>query len=191
MVARALLGEGDRRRGRGGGGNGPRRRGVGREVTITSEGEAMTDRASVAAGGAVRTPAHLWFVGVLALLWNGIGAFDYLATRMKLDLYMSQFTEVELAYFYGFPAWAVAGWAFGVWGAVAGSVGLLVRRRWSPWAFAVSLAGMVVSSVYTLGMSDGAEVMGSGGLVFSAVIWLVAVLLLAYSWRQSARGVLR
>ena len=30
-----------------------------------------------------RTPVHLWIVGVLALLWNGIGGYDYLMTRMR------------------------------------------------------------------------------------------------------------
>lgn len=151
----------------------------------------MSDSASVSAVGRPRTPVHLWIVGVLALLWNAIGAFDYLASQLKLDFYMSQFTEAQLAYFYGFPKWAVAAWAFGVWGAVAGSVGLLLRRRWSLWAFAVSIVGMVGSWVYTLGMSNGAEIMGSGGMIFGAVIWVVAILLLVYAWRQSAKGVLR
>ena len=50
-----------------------------------------------------KTPVHLWIVGVLALLWNAMGAFDYLATQLELDFYMSRFTEQQLAYFYGFP----------------------------------------------------------------------------------------
>ncbi len=32
-----------------------------------------------------RTPVHLWIVGVLALLWKGMGAFDDLATQMRPD----------------------------------------------------------------------------------------------------------
>lgn len=151
----------------------------------------MSDGASVAAVGGVRAPVHLWIVGALSLLWNAMGAFDYLATQLKLDFYMSQFSEAQLAYFYGFPKWAVAAWAFGVWGAVAGSVGLLLRRRWALPAFAVSVAGMVVNWVYTLGMSNGAEIMGGGGMVFGTVIWVVAILLLVYAWRMSAKGVLR
>jgi hypothetical protein len=129
-------------------------------------------------------------VGVLALLWNATGAFDYLATQLKLDFYMSQFTEQQLAYFYGFPAWAVAGWAFGVWGGLAGAVGLLLRRRWAVWAFAVSLAGLAVSSIYTIVLSNGAEIMGGEGTVFSVVIWAVAVFLLLYARAMTKRGVL-
>lgn len=151
----------------------------------------MTAKNSSATTGRARTPVHLWIVGTLALLWNAMGAFDYLATQLKLDFYMSQFSEEQLAYFYGFPAWAVAGWAFGVWGALAGAVGLLLRRRWAVWAFAVSLAGLAVSSIYTLVLSNGAEVMGSEGAVFSAIIWAVAIFLLVYARALAKRSVMR
>ena len=150
---------------------------------------AVTD--SDASGTRRRTPIHLWIVGTLALLWNAMGAFDYLATELKLDFYMSQFSEQQLAYFYGFPAWAVAGWAFGVWGALAGAVGLLLRRRWAVWAFAVSLLGLAVSSLYTFVLSNGVDVMGAGGAVFNAAIWALAVFLLLYARAMIIRGVLR
>lgn len=137
-----------------------------------------------------RAPVHLWIVGVLSLLWNLMGAFDYLATQLQLDFYMSQFSQEQLTYFYGFPTWAVACWAFAVWGSVVGSAGLLMRRKWSMTAFAISFVGMIGSSIYTLGLSDGIEIMGSGAMVFTAVIWVVAAFLLWYSWSQAKRGVL-
>lgn len=137
-----------------------------------------------------RTPLHLWVVGVLSLLWNAMGAFDYLATQLEIESYMSQFTEDQLAYFYEIPAWAVSGWAFGVWGAVAGSIGLLLRRRWAVWAFAVSLAGMAVSSLHSLVLSEGAAIMGTGGMIFTAIIWVIAIALLIYARAQAQRGVL-
>ena len=137
-----------------------------------------------------KTPVHLWIVGVLSLLWNAMGAFDYLATHLRLEFYMSQFSEEQLAYFYGFPAWAVAGWAFGVWGAFAGSIGLLLRKKWSVWAFGISLAGMVVSSIYNLVLSNGAEIMGSSGMIFTAFIWVVAIFLFLYARVQATQGVL-
>jgi hypothetical protein len=133
---------------------------------------------------------HLWIVGVLALLWNFMGAFDYLATQLKLESYMSNFTQEQLDYFYGYPAWATAGWAFAVWGAVAGSIGLLMRKRWSVWAFAVSLVGMVVSSIYTVILTDGITMSGTGGVIFTVVIWIVAIFLLWYSMQQAKTGVL-
>lgn len=137
-----------------------------------------------------RAPVHLWIVGVLALLWNAMGAFDYLATQMRLEFYVSQFTEEQLAYFYGIPAWAVAAWAIAVWGGLLASIGLLLRKAWAVWLFGLSLAGLAVSTVYNFGLSEGLEIMGTGGAIFTAVIWLVAILLLLYARSQATKGVL-
>jgi hypothetical protein len=141
-------------------------------------------------GTAGKTPEHLWIVAMLSCLWNLMGAFDYLATQLKLESYMGQFTEAQLAYFYGIPSWAVAGWAFAVWAALAGSIGLLLRKKWAIWAFAVSIAGMAVSTLYNFALSNGAEIMGTGGVIFSVIIWAVAIFLLLYSRAMANRGVL-
>lgn len=137
-----------------------------------------------------KTPTHLWVVGVLALLWNLMGAFDYVATQYGFEAYMSQFTPEQLAYFQGFPAWAVAGWAIAVWSGVAGAVGLLLRRRWAVAAFGLSLLGMVVSSLYTVVLSDGMTMMGGVGIVFTVVVWVVQIALFLYARRQAANAVL-
>lgn len=81
------------------------------------------------ASSPVNTPTHLWIIGGVSLLWNSFGAVDYLMTQLQVEAYMSQFSQEQLAYFYGFPGWANATWALGVWGSVIGSIGLLVRRR--------------------------------------------------------------
>ena len=137
-----------------------------------------------------KTPIHLWIVGILALLWNAMGAFDYLVTQLRADFYMSQFTEEQLAYFYGFPAWATSFWAIAVWSALAGSVGLLLRKKWSVWAFGVAIVGLLMTTIYNFGMSNGAEIMGSGAVIFSVIIWAISIFLLGYSCALSKKGVL-
>lgn len=129
----------------------------------------------------VKTPVHLWIVGVLALLWNLMGAFDYVASQFELDFYMAKYSAEQLAYFNAFPAWATAGWAFAVWAALVGSIGLLLRQCWSVWVFVIALAGMAVNSIYTLGMTSGIELMGPSAGIFTAVIWVIAVFLVVYS----------
>ena len=138
----------------------------------------------------VKTPVHLWIIGIVTLLWNLMGAFDYTATHMKLEFYMSQFTEAQLEYFYGFPAWATAFWAIAVWTSLAGSLGLLLRKAWAVWMFGLAVIGMIVTSIYNFGMSNGAELMGEGALAFSAVIWVVAIFLFFYARAMAKRGVL-
>lgn len=139
---------------------------------------------------AARTPRHLWIVGVLAVLWNAIGAFDYSATQLRIDAYMSAFTPEQLEYFYSFPAWTVAAWAVAVWGALLGSIALLLRQAWAAWAFGVSIAGMALTTIHNFVLTDGAELMGPGAMAFSAVIWVIALALFSYARAMTRRGVL-
>lgn len=140
--------------------------------------------------GRARAPIHLWIVGVLALLWSAMGAFDYLATQFRWEPYVGQFTEEQLAYFYGFPAWVVAGWAIAVWGGLLASIALLLRKSWAVWLFALSLVGLTASTVYTFGLSEGREMMGTTGTIFSVVIWIASIFLLWYARGQAKKGVL-
>ena len=137
-----------------------------------------------------KTPVHLWIVGVVSLLWNCVGAFDYFASQFDLEFYMSQFEPELLAWVDAMPAWATACWAFGVWGAFAGSIGLLLRKKWAFWAFAVSLGGLFFSTIYSYFLSDGLELMGSTGMIMNGFIWAIAIGLFFYARSMSAKGVL-
>lgn len=142
---------------------------------------------------AARTPVHLWIVGAMAVLWNAVGAFDYLMTKLRVDAYMGQFTAEQLEYFYAFPAWATAAWALGVWCALGGSVALLLRTRFAVHLFSLSLLGLALTTVYTNIITDGTAAMGEsvGYLIFSIAIWVILIGLLVYSIMMRRRGVLR
>lgn len=137
-----------------------------------------------------RTPRHLWVVGILGLLWNCLGAFDYLMTETRNESYMSQFTPEQLEYFYGFPAWVVAFWALAVWGGVLGALLLLLRKRLAVPVLLVSFLSMIVTSIYNFGLSEGLEVTGGAGLAFSGLIFVVALGLWLYARNMSRRGIL-
>lgn len=140
-----------------------------------------------------KTPWHLWLVGVVALLWNSGGAFDYYMTQTRNASYMAAFTPEQLEFFYGFPTWTVAAWAIAVWGAVAGSVLLLMRSRLAVMAFAFSFVGMAVTSVQNFVLSDVsmADLMGPEAMVFSVVIAVSIAFLWWYALRMDRAGVLR
>ena len=139
------------------------------------------------------TPKHIWIVGGLSLLWNAIGGLDYVMTQTRNVEYLAQFNDEQLAFFEGFPIWAEFFWAIGVWGAIAGSLLLFLRSRNAVYAFAASLAGLAVNSVWQFGLSgvDMAKVFGGVPMVMTALIWLIAIALLLYARRQKAAGVLR
>lgn len=136
------------------------------------------------------TPWHLWVVGVVALLWNGFGGYDYLMSHLQGEAYYRQvgMTEAQIAYMAAYPTWMHALWALGVWSAVAGSLLLLLRSRFALHAFILSLLGIVGSNGYALFTPGGWEVMGG---IMTLVIAAIGVALLAYAWAMTRRGVLR
>jgi hypothetical protein len=139
------------------------------------------------------TPWHLWVVGTVTLLWNAVGALDYVMTQTRNASYMSDFTPAQLDYFYGFPAWAVAAWALAVWGGVAGSLLLLFRSRHAVAVLTISFFAMLLTTIHNYLLSDGLAVMGATAfaIVFSAAIFLVALGLVLYARAMRNRGVLR
>jgi hypothetical protein len=144
-----------------------------------------------------RTPVHLWIVGILALIWNGIGCYDYVMTRMRDTHYLESMmpgtdpNEV-LAYIDSFPVWAQSGWAFGVWGGLIGAILLLMRSRYAVWAFVLSLDGAVLGLGYQIANPGGPAAMHEGaGAAMPYIIIAIAAFLAWYSWNAQKKGVLR
>jgi hypothetical protein len=125
---------------------------------------------------ATKTPIHLWIVGGLATLWNAFGCFDYVMTQTENADYLAQFTEAQRAYFQSFPAWMEAFWAIGVWGGLLGSLLLLIRSRFAVHAYALSLLGLLVGTIYQYGMADMPADMKTPAMMgMNAFIWIVAI----------------
>ncbi|MGI4818721.1 MAG: hypothetical protein ACRYFE_09375 [Janthinobacterium lividum] len=140
------------------------------------------------------TPWHLWLVGVLALLWNGFGAFDFTMTFTRGAEYLRSvgMNEATVQYLGTMPSWLYAPWALGVWAGVLGSLGLLARKRWSVWAYALSLLGAVGSNIVTLAIfPPPSEAVPQGvGAYMHYVIIGIAVFLLLYAYWMKRRTVL-
>jgi hypothetical protein len=137
--------------------------------------------------GLQKTSRSLWIVGIVSLLWNAIGGADYTMTHLRLVTLTPEMT----AYVDAFPAWATACWAFGVWGAVTGSILLLLRSRWAVTAFGLSLLGLIGTRIYQYGVSVPPGGMTGADLGLTAALFIVALALLWYARQMQAKGVLR
>ena len=140
----------------------------------------------------VKTPWHLWVVGILALLWNSFGCVDYTMTQTRQDEWFAQMgmTAAQLEYFNAMPAWTHAAWAIGVWGGALGAILLLLRRKWAMPVFVVSFLGWLAGAVYAFALSDGMEAMGPMWPM-QIVIGGACVFFIWYAWMMSKKGVLR
>lgn len=148
----------------------------------------MTDTMMKAA-----VPWHLWVVGVISLLWNGYGAYDFVMSMTQGEAYWraSGMNDAMVAYYNAMPVWMYGPWVAGVWGAVAGSLLLLLRNRYAVHAFALSLLGALASLIYGL-MNPMPELPPEMAIMasMSYVILAVAAFLLWYAWTMGKKGVL-
>lgn len=144
-----------------------------------------------------RPPMHLWIVGLLALLMNGFGSYDYLMTRMRNTDYLASMMpsvdpEAALAWVEAFPVWAQFGWGLGVWAGLAGAVLLLVRHRWAFWALGLSFVGALLGLGYQIVAAP--PLPGADDPMFEVMPYLIILFtaaLLLYARAMLRRGVLR
>jgi hypothetical protein len=140
-----------------------------------------------------RAPGHLWAVGIVSLLWNSFGCFDYTMSKLDPVNYMRSagMTDDAIAYMQAMPSWLTVFWALGVWGSLAGSVLLLLRSRHAVTAFTVSLLGLAVSQAYQFIVPGPANMHSTGMLFMTALIWAALLFFLWYANRMKAAGVLK
>ena len=140
----------------------------------------------------MKAPWHIWLVGIVVLLWNAMGALDYVMTKIRYEPYLAQLTAEQRAFFDGFPLWVTAAWAIAVWGAVLAAILLLLRRRAAVGMFALALVAMLVTALhnFVLATPNMTSIVGTGALIFSAAIAVVAFLEWAYALWLARRGVL-
>ncbi|MDB4222899.1 hypothetical protein N9850_03940 [Granulosicoccus sp.] len=141
----------------------------------------------------VKTPWHLWLIGVIAVLFNFIGVFDFVMSMAQGAEYQASagMTPDQIAHYQVMPGWMMLVWAVGVFGAFLASIFVLLRKKLALPVFILSLAAFLLSVFYNYVLTDGRSVLGQDMMIASAVI---AALLVFFSWYASLmikRGVLR
>lgn len=139
----------------------------------------------------VRTPRHLWIVGVLALVWNAFGCTDFSMTVTRNPEWLAPLSPEMIDWLDAAPSWTIVTWALGVWGGLAGSLLLLLRSRWAVAAFTISLLGLAVNQIYPFVSEVPAMLTSPASIGITLVIWGVALFLLWYAVRLRNAGVLR
>lgn len=141
----------------------------------------------------VGTPWHLWVVGIVAVLFNAIGVFDFVMAMAQGGKYLlsTGMTPEQVAHYEHMPAWMILDWAVGVFGAFGASCLLLLRKKLAPPVFVLSLAAFLISVFYNYVLTNGGALMGRQMAITSAVIAGLLVLFGLYAQRMTQRGVLR
>lgn len=130
-------------------------------------------------GKAVRVHWSFWVIGAITLIWNLMGAVNFIV-QMNPDS-LAAFRETERAIIEGRPAWATMGFAVAVFGGAVGSLLLLFRKSISYYFFVASLVGVVAAQTHTLGIGIDFGVGEIAGIILMPLV--VAGFLIWYSKR--------
>jgi hypothetical protein len=141
----------------------------------------------------VKTPWHLWLIGVIAVLFNFIGVFDFVMSMAQGAEYQASagMTPNQIAHYQAMPSWMIVVWAVGVFGAFLASILLLLRRKLAFPIFIISLVAFLNSVLYNYVLTDGSAVLGQDMMIASAVIAALLVFFIGYASLMKKRGVLR
>ena len=148
-------------------------------------------------GSGAKAPLHLWIVGILSLLWNGFGCYDYFMTKTKGAAYVESMmpgadSAAIMSYLGSMPVWATGAWALGVWGGLLGSALLLARHRLAVPALGLSLLGAVVGIGWQLMNPAPIASMHEGvNAAMPYIIILVAAGLFLYARAMRTKGLLK
>ncbi len=127
-----------------------------------------------------------WFtpVAILALLWNLLGASAYLMDVTMSPEAVAKMGAAERAMYASRPAWFVVAYASAVWFGVAGSLGLLLRKRWATPLFLLSLLGLIAQD---LALFSRPEVRADTTVVLLQALVFVIALSLVMLARKAER----
>ena len=128
-----------------------------------------------------------WLIGAVALIWNVMGVINYLV-QMNPEM-LAAYRESERLIIEGRPNWATGAFALAVFGAALGAVLLLLRKAVAYRLFIVSLLGVIVTMIHTLGVGIEFGLGETFGIILMPV--LVAVFLVWYSKLTKHKGWIR
>ena len=96
-----------------------------------------------------KAPKWYWWASGAALLWALTGCFFYYTQVSMTADDLAKLPQVQRDIWTLMPKWVVGAYAVAVWSALAGAVGLLLRRRWALLLFFISLIGIAVQFGWT------------------------------------------
>jgi len=136
-----------------------------------------------------KTFIGFWVIAIAALIWNLMGAANFLFQMNPENIALMP--DTHRALIEDRAVWTTAGFAAGVFGGVIGAILMMLRRIWAVPAFALSLIGVLVAILPTIGLIRDASLTTADVALMIVMPVFVALILWLYARKIAARGWLR
>ena len=135
-----------------------------------------------------KLPRPFWIVTIVAIVWNALGVMAYFMEVTMSPETMAALPVAQQALYAAQPAWVTGAFAIAVFGGLAGSIALAMRRSVAILIFVVSLAAVTAQMFYLFALSDTLSVMGPASAIMPALIIVIAAALVWFSVHASGRS---
>lgn len=130
-------------------------------------------------------------IALTALLWNLFGLLVFVLRIAAPPEQAAVLPPEQQALEAALPAWINGVFGLAVIAGTAGSIALLLARRWAPPMLLVSLIAVVVQTLASYTLAPVWAVSGAAGLAMSGVLLLMVFAIWAFSRTAARRGWLR
>ncbi len=139
-----------------------------------------------------KPPTYYYAVAGGLTLWALIGCYTYLAQVTMSAADFAQMPQAQQDMMRGLPTWITAMYAIAVWSALAGAICLLMRRKFAPTAYLVSLVAILVQFGWIFAATPIIKTMGFGEAAgFPIFIAIVGAISVWFARMAKGRGWLR
>ena len=130
-----------------------------------------------------------WVVGVIALIWNGMGVMSYLGTVYMTEEIRAEYTAEQLAVMDGAPAWLTGVYALAVFLGLLGALLFLLKKKLAIPVFGISLLMVLVQMGYSWFATDSIAAFGTvQGIVMPLLVIVLAIFFYYYSKGAAGKG---
>jgi len=108
----------------------------------------------------VKIPVWFWIIAVFFLLWNIMGVISFLSFTFISDESLANLPISERELYGDYPFWTTIVFAIAVLSGFIGSIGLLLKKKWSKLAFIISLCAIIPQMIQNVFFTKSMEVYG-------------------------------
>ncbi len=139
----------------------------------------------------IKTPKWFWGLVIFFLLWNIMGVASFFQHTFISQEALDALPKAERELYGSYPLWTVIAFAIATFFGLAGSIGLLLKKKWAKQAFIVSLVGIIPQIIHNIFFTNAREVYGSASDVMPILVVLLGLFLIWFSIYGIKRGWLK
>ena len=126
-------------------------------------------------------PIWYWIISVFFLVWNVMGINTFFQQLTMSDGALKALPILEQELYNSYPIWTYVAFALAVFGGTIGSVGLILRKKWSKLFFIISLFAIIPQMLQNLFFTKAREVYGAGTEIMPVLIIVFGIFLVWFS----------